>query len=58
MLSKTSVGPTVQAGFDYRTANHWFIRVDVKWAQLRADVKLAKVTVDPVLSGIGIGYRW
>jgi outer membrane protein len=62
-LSKTSIGPAVQAGFDIKMTDHWFFSADVKWAQLRADVKLngaklAKVKVDPVLAGIGVGYRW
>jgi outer membrane protein len=62
-LSRTSVGPAVQGGFDYKMADHWFANADVKWAMLRADVKydsqtLAQVRVDPLLVAVGIGYRW
>jgi outer membrane protein len=62
-LKKTSIGPAVQAGFDVKVADHWFVNADIKWAQLRTDVKLngtklAKVKVDPVLFGVGVGYRW
>jgi outer membrane protein len=62
-LSRTSVGPAVQGGFDYKMADHWFANADVKWAMLRADVKfdsqtLAQVRVDPLLVAVGLGYRW
>jgi len=62
-LSRASVGPAVQGGFDYRIADHWFANADVKWAMLRADVKLdsekiSQVRVDPVLIAVGVGYRW
>ena len=62
-LSKTSVGPAVQGGFDYEVADHWFVNADIKWAMLRADVKLdgtklAQVRLDPLMLGIGVGYRW
>ena len=62
-LSRTSVGPAVQGGFDYKLANHWFANVDIKWAMLSAKVKydsatLSTVHVDPTLFGIGVGYRF
>jgi outer membrane protein len=62
-LSSSSFGPAAQAGFDYKLAEHWFLNADVKWVQLRTDVKLngAKILearVDPLLYGIGIGYRF
>lgn len=62
-LKKVSIGPAVQAGFDVKVADHWFVNADIKWAMLRTDVKLngtklAKVKVDPVLFGIGVGYRF
>jgi outer membrane protein len=62
-LSRTSVGPAVQGGFDYRLAEHWFANADVKWAMVRADVKLdsskiSQVRVDPILFAVGVGYRF
>ena len=62
-LSSTSVGPAAQAGFDVKIAEHWFVNADVKWVQIRSDVKLdgAKISqarIDPFLYGIGIGYRF
>ncbi len=62
-LDSTSVGPAVQAGLDFKLAGHWFANADVKWAQIRSDVKYngAKVTqvrIDPFLIGVGVGYRF
>ena len=62
-LSKSSVGPAVQAGFDFKLADHWFVNADIKWAQIRSDVnvdnvKISEVKIDPVLSGVGIAYRF
>ena len=62
-LDSTSIGPAVQAGFDYKLADQWFLNVDAKWAQIRSDVKLggtkvSSVKVDPLLLGIGVGYRF
>lgn len=62
-LSRFSVGPAVQGGFDYKVADHWFANFDVKWAMLRAKLKfdsatIATLRVDPVLFAVGVGYRW
>ncbi len=62
-LDKSSVGPAAQAGVDFKVAKQCFINLDVKYVQLRSDVKAggAKVTtvkVDPMLYGVGVGYRF
>ncbi|HUK01328.1 MAG TPA: OmpW family outer membrane protein [Steroidobacteraceae bacterium] len=62
-LDHTSVGPAAQAGFDYRIAEHWYFNADAKWLMLRSDVKLGGVKIsqariDPVLLGVGFGYRF
>ena len=62
-LSRSSVGPAVQGGFDYKIVDHWFANADVKWAMLRANLKydsqtLAQLRVDPLLVAVGVGYRW
>ena len=63
-LDKSSIGPALQAGFDYKVADHWFANFDVKWAKLASDVKLADGTkvstvhIDPFLFGAGVGYRF
>jgi len=63
-LSSTSIGPALQAGFDYKLPDHWYANVDVKWFKLASDVdapsgaKVTTVHVDPFLFGIGVGYRF
>lgn len=63
-LNSTSVGAAVQAGFDYRIADHWFVNADVKWVSLGSDVdltgtgKVSAVHIDPFLFGLGVGYRF
>jgi outer membrane protein len=63
-LDSTSVGPALQAGFDYKLQDHWYLNADVKWAEIASDVYLAggarvsTVHIDPFLFGIGVGYRF
>jgi outer membrane protein len=62
-LNHTSVGPAAQTGFDLKVADHWFLNADVKWAQIRSDVKfdgakISQARIDPLLFGVGIGYRF
>jgi outer membrane protein len=63
-LSRLSVGPAAQVGFDYKIAEHWFLNADVKWAMLNANVytqqsvDITRVTLNPWLFGVGGGYRF
>jgi outer membrane protein len=62
-LSTTSFGPAAQAGFDYRIADHWFFNADLKWAELSSDVylggnRVSQVRINPLLFGVGIGFRF
>ena len=62
-LSKTTVGPAAQAGFDIRLSKHWSLNADVKWARSRPEVEfegadIGRMKLDPVLFGVGIGYRF
>jgi outer membrane protein OmpA-like peptidoglycan-associated protein len=62
-LSKTTVGPAAQAGFDIRLSNHWSLNADVKRARSRPAVEFAgenigHMKLDPLLFGVGIGYRF
>ncbi len=62
-LSTTSFGPAAQVGFDYKLADHWYFNADLKWAELSSDVylggsKISQVRINPLLFGIGIGYRF
>jgi outer membrane protein len=62
-LDTWSVGPAAQAGFDYKLAAHWYLSADLKWAMIRSDVKfqgtkISEARIDPLLFGIGVGYRF
>ncbi len=64
-LDKSSLGLAAQAGVDFKVAKNCYINLDVKYVQIKSDVKVAatgaKVTtvkVDPMLFGVGIGYRF
>jgi len=62
-LEHDSFGLALQAGFDVKLDRHWSLNVDVKKVQLRSDVliggaKASRVKVDPVLFGVGVGYRF
>jgi outer membrane protein len=61
------IGYALQAGFDYFFNDNWCINFDVKkiWVEVDVevdveDVGTAKTTVDvdPLLVGIGVGYRF
>lgn len=62
-LNSSSVGPALQAGVDVKVAPQWSLNLDVKYVQIRSDVKLggtkiSAVQVDPLLIGLGVGYRF
>ncbi|HVY16293.1 MAG TPA: OmpW family outer membrane protein [Rhodopila sp.] len=61
-----NVGAAIQAGFDYNVAGHWFLNVDVKQLFLNTDAHVdalgttvkARTSLDPIVVGAGIGYRF
>lgn len=59
-----SVGPALQAGFDYWIDNHWGLNMDVKKIWMNVDAKLnnntirADVDLDPWVVGTGVSYRF
>ena len=62
-LEKDSWGLALQAGVDIRLDARWSLNVDVKKVSIRSDVLLggaraSEVRVDPVLIGVGVGYRF
>ncbi|MDR2240291.1 MAG: outer membrane beta-barrel protein [Zoogloeaceae bacterium] len=62
-LDRGSWGLALQAGFDIKLDNNLFLNVDVKKINIRSDLsiggrKVSTVKVDPLLWGIGIGYRF
>ncbi len=62
-LDNDSFGFALQAGVDYKIDKHWSINFDIKKVQIRADATLngahlTRVKVDPLLVGVGVGYRF
>ena len=63
-LDSSSWGGAVQAGIDFKVSESLFFNIDVKKVQIRSDVKtddgvkISHVKVDPLLIGIGLGYRF
>jgi len=57
-------GWVAQAGFDYRVARHWFLNADVRYlgdlsTQLSSSgTNLTKVSINPWLFSVGVGYRF
>jgi outer membrane protein len=62
-IDRNSFGPALQAGVDFPVAKNVVLNIDVKKVYIRTDVtagttKLGTFKVDPVLVGVGIGYRF
>jgi outer membrane protein len=62
-LEHDSVGLALQAGVDFKLDKNWSINLDVKKVQIRSDVfisgaRASDVKVDPLLVGVGVGYRF
>ena len=64
-VDKGSFGLAAQVGLDYALTRNWSLNVDVKYVQMNTDVtltgtgaKVGKVNLDPMLYGIGVGYRF
>lgn len=62
-IDKNSFGPSLQAGVDIEISKGVFVNLDVKKTYIRTDLSangqgLGKIKVDPLLFGVGIGYRF
>jgi outer membrane protein len=62
-LDSDSWGAALQAGVDIPLDRNWSINLDVKKVYIRTDVysdgvSLGRLRVDPVLYGVGLGYRF
>ena len=62
-IENSSWGAAMQLGFDYALDKNWSFNMDVKKVQIRTDVrsfgnKVGSFKVDPVLLGVGVGYRF
>ena len=59
-------GEALQVGFDYNIKGHWFLNVDVKQIFLNTKANAvtvlgpvsAKTSLDPLVVGVGVGYRF
>ena len=63
-IDKNSFGLAVQAGVDFSIDNQWSVNLDIKKVQIRTDLKsgaagnLGKIKIDPLLIGVGVGYKF
>lgn len=62
-IDKNSFGLSVGGGFDYEIQKNVYLNLDVKKVQIRTDLSLngaglGKIKVDPLLVGVGVGYRF
>ena len=62
-LEKSSTGVSYQLGSDFTLDKHWSLNVDLKKVRLGSDVMVAgarvsHVNIDPLLFGLGVGYRF
>ncbi len=62
-IDKNSTGLALGAGFDYEVQKNVYFNLDVKKVQIRTDVSvggtnLGKFKVDPLLVGVGVGFRF
>lgn len=61
-----SFGWAVQAGVDVGIDENWFVNLDVKYIDIDVDAEIttggtrrsADVSIDPVIVGLGVGYRF
>jgi len=61
----SSVGPALQAGFDYRLDDHWALNLDVRRIWINTDVTISgdinatdEVDIDPWVISTAIAYRF
>ena len=62
-VEKDSWGWALQAGVDFKIADNLYLNLDIKKVQIRTDItsfgaKAGTFKVDPVLVGVGLGWRF
>lgn len=64
-VDSSSFGYAAQIGFDYMFDKNWGLNVDLKYAQIDTDIKVAssgakagKLDLSPVMAGIGLTYKY
>jgi outer membrane protein len=60
---KNSWGVAFHGGVDFNFNKNWLMTADIRWIQMRNDVKhdgnnVGKVKVDPWVLGVAVGYRF
>lgn len=59
----TKVAPAAQAGVDVDLSDRMLLNFDVKWIWLKTTLenqgtRLAELTIDPFILGVGVGFRF
>lgn len=58
-VKKNSWGAALQVGFDYALDKNWSLNFDAKKLYIDTTVSgVGKFKVDPILLGVGVGYRF
>ncbi len=62
-VDRSSWGPSLQVGVDYKIAPQWYLNADIKYTWMSTDVKshgviVDKLNLDPWIMSIGVGYRF
>lgn len=62
-VDRNSFGPALQVGVDIPVAKNLYLNFDVKKVYIRTDVsaagaKIGRFKVDPMLVGVGLGWRF
>lgn len=64
-VKRNSFGLALQAGVDYALDKNWSLNIDVKKVQIDTEIKVkatgakaADFAIDPLLIGVGVGYRF
>jgi outer membrane protein len=62
-IDRNSWGGALQLGVDIPVQKNWYVNLDVKKVYIETDVsaggsKIGTFKVNPVLFGVGVGYRF
>ena len=63
-VDNDSFGFALQVGVDVELTKQWYLNVDLKKVQIGTDVKLkgggkvSSIDIDPLMFGVGVGYRF
>jgi outer membrane protein len=66
-ITRTSWGPALQVGADYKLTKNWYLNADFKYIWMDTQVTSnnfgpplvnSKLDIDPMVYGVGVGYRF